>query len=94
MSGKEAHTDALLTGLRERLAEDPIVGEQACESAEHEDVRTLFVSLDEHGQRWKEWKQVWREIQPHSSGDGWSEYHEGPNCTFDLFWNGGRKGSL
>ena len=69
------------------------LGEQACESAEHEDVRTLWVSLDEHGERWKEWKQVCLENQSHSFGDGWSEYHEVPNCTFDLFWNWGRNGS-
>ena len=87
MSGKEAHTDAPLKGLRGRLAEDPTAGEQACESAENEDVRTFWVSLDEHGQRWEEWKQVCLEIQSHSFGDGWSEYHEGPNCTFDLFRN-------
>ena len=93
VSGKEAHTDAPLKGLRERVAEDPTVGWQACESAEHEDVRTLWVSLDEHGQRWKEWKQVCREIQSHSFGDGWSECHEGSNCTFDLFRNWGRNGS-
>ena len=50
------------------------------------------MSLDEHGQRWKEWKQDCRVIQSHSSGDSWSEY-EGPNCSFDLFRNWGRNGS-
>ena len=56
-------------------------------------MRTLWVSLDEHGQRWKEWKQVCREIQSHSFCDGWSEYHERPNCTLDLFRNWKRNGS-
>ena len=37
-----------------RLAEDPTVGDQAGESAELEDVRTLWFILAEHGQRWKE----------------------------------------
>ena len=93
VSGREVHsTDASPKG-RERLAEEPTVGEQAGESAEHEDVRTLWVSLDEHGHRWKEWKQVCREIQSHSFGDGWSESHEGPNCTLDLFRNWKRNGS-
>ena len=43
VSGEEAHTDAPLEGLRERLDEDPTVGEVGCESAEHEDVRTVWV---------------------------------------------------
>ena len=84
VSGKEAR-DALLKGLRERLAEDPIAGEQACESAEHEDVWTFWVSFDEHEQRWKECKQVYRENQSHAFGDGWNECHEGPHYTLDLF---------
>ena len=93
VSQKEAHTtDAPLKGLRERLAEDPTVGEQARESAEHEDVRTLWVSLDGHGQRWKEWKQVCRGIQSHSTTAGMSSTR-GPNCTLDLFRNWERHGS-
>ena len=61
MSGKEAHTDARLNGYRERLAEETAVGGQACDSTEHEDTRTLWVSLDERGQRWKEW--LWRRLE-------------------------------
>ena len=49
VSGKEGHTDAPLKGLRESPVEDPTVGEQACESAEHEDVRTFWVSLGSGG---------------------------------------------
>ena len=45
------------------------------------------MSFDEHEQRWKEWKQIYGEIQFHSLGDGWNECHEGPNCTLDLFWS-------
>ena len=65
-------------GLRERLAADSTEGEQTLPSPE-ENVRTLWDSVDEHGQRRKEWKQVCR--------DGWSEYHEGPNCTLEMFRN-------
>ena len=75
VSRKEARTDALLKVLRERLAEDPIDDEQPSESAEQEDLWTLWVSLDEHEQRWKEWKQVHREARSHSLDDGWNECH-------------------
>ena len=93
VSPKQLHTaDEPPKGLRERLAVDATAGEQVGESAE-EDVRTLGVSVDERGQRWKEWKQVCREIQSHSFDDGWSEYHEGPNCTLDMFGKWGRNGS-
>ena len=51
--------DEPVEGLRERLAADPTEGRQAGPSPE-EDVRTLWVTVDEHGQRWKEWKQVCR----------------------------------
>ena len=74
--------DELVEGLRERLAANPTEGEQTGSSPE-EDARTLWVAVDEHGQRWKEWKQVCREIQSHTFDNGWSEYHEGPNCTLE-----------
>ena len=38
-------------------------------------------------------KQVCREIQSHTFDDGWSENHEGPNCTLEMFRNWGRNGS-
>ena len=93
VSGQQLHTtDEPHKGFRERLAVEPTDAKQAGEFVE-EDVRTLWVSVDEHGQRWKAWKQVCREIQSHSVDDGWSEYHEGPNCTLDVFLNWGRNGS-
>ena len=56
-------TDEPLKGLCERLA------------VEATDARTLWVSVDEHGQRRKEWKQVCREIQFHSFDDRGTELH-------------------
>ena len=84
--------DEPVKGLRERLAADPSEVEQTGSSPE-EDVRTLWVAVDEHGQRRKEWKQVCRGIQSHTFDDGWSEYHEGPNCTLEMFRNWGRNGA-
>ena len=84
--------DEPVKGLRERLAADTTEGEQA-EPTLEEDVRTLRVTVDDHGPRWKEWKQVCREIQSHTFDDGWSGYHEGPNCTLEMFRNWGRNGS-
>ena len=61
--------DEPVKGLRERLAADPTEGEQT-EPSPEEDVRTLWVTVDEHGQQWKEWKQVCREIQSRTFDDG------------------------
>ena len=56
------------------------------------DVRTLWVSVDEHGQRGRSGNKSVVKFSPHSFDDGWSEYHEGPNCTLDRFRNWGRNG--
>ena len=55
-----------------------------------EDVRTLRVTCDEQGDRYKDWRTFCREIYFSNFNDGYEKHREVPNCSLDLFRNWSR----
>ncbi len=52
-----------------------------------QDVRTLWVQFDDHGERFREWRSVCMDARAVAFSDGWEKYHEGPSSTLDLMKN-------
>ena len=75
--------------LRARMGDTEAEGrEKDAEPADApDDIRTLWVQRDEHGERFKTWRVVIAECRQANFTGGWSRYHEGPPSTLSLFNN-------
>jgi len=56
-----------------------------------DDLRTLWVTIDEHGERFKEWRSVCSEMS-FTHFTEFDRYHDGPAAALDIFRNFSRHG--
>ena len=82
----EADGDRDLAGLREKLGRSPVPVQA------EGDVRTLSADYDEHGFRWKSWRNVVAEAREGNFEDWPRHLPEGHNVTLDMAVNIERRG--